>query len=48
MGAVGVVAGGIAWGFHPLTSLSGTALLYIAIPLTAAYLVFLRRDIAGE
>ena len=24
MGTVGVVAGGIAWGFHPLTSLSGT------------------------
>jgi ABC-2 type transport system permease protein len=24
MGVVGLVAGGIAWGFHPLTSLSGT------------------------
>jgi ABC-2 type transport system permease protein len=24
MGLVGLVAGGIAWGFHPLTSLSGT------------------------
>ena len=24
MGLVGVVAGSIAWGFHPLTSLSGT------------------------
>src|SRR5213080_3191876 len=24
MGAVGVIAGSIAWGFHPLTSLSGT------------------------
>src|SRR5256884_7212860 len=24
MGAVGVVAGSLAWGFHPLTSLSGT------------------------
>jgi ABC-2 type transport system permease protein len=24
MGVVGLIAGGIAWGFHPLTSLSGT------------------------
>jgi ABC-2 type transport system permease protein len=24
MGAVGVIAGSVAWGFHPLTSLSGT------------------------
>ena len=24
MGLVGLVAGSIAWGFHPLTSLSGT------------------------
>ncbi len=32
MGVIGVVAGSIAWGFHPLTSLSGTLSASALIP----------------
>jgi ABC-type transport system involved in multi-copper enzyme maturation permease subunit len=32
----------------PVTRALWVCALYIAIPLVAAYLVFLRRDVAGE